>query len=124
MLSLTAFSLKNEFLESNKLHTELEHLKLGKTFCQFLFCINPDVRQSCQRRLFSGNLPAMFFIALSKRPSFINFLDILNVEFFFLNKNILTFTPPFPSLIRVIYFSTVFALSAVKHVNEVKLSYR
>ena len=84
MLSLTAFSLKNEleFLESNKLHTELEHLKLGKTFCQFLFCINPDVRQSCQRRLFSGNLPAVFYCAVQKTKLY-QFFRYIKCRIFF-----------------------------------------
>ena len=28
--------------------------------CFFFFCFNPDVRIACQRRLYSGNLPALF----------------------------------------------------------------
>ena len=56
----------------SKLLVELENFltlkKNRKKFGQFIFffCFNPDVNQARQRRLFSGNLPAMFIIFLGR----------------------------------------------------------
>ena len=50
------------------LHTKQEHLTLRKNSVNFYllnvfcFCFNLNVRQAGQRRLFSGNLPAMFLL--------------------------------------------------------------
>ena len=64
--ALLSFTIqRNSFRMQLKLHGKLEHcLALKKkqisVNLSIFFCSNPDVRQACQRWLFSSNLPAMF----------------------------------------------------------------